>query len=95
MLSVVPKVVAVADEALSERVKHQPSTRSWLAAAAASASTSAHMDSSADGNTTTHVSSPGPLLLGFLKGIKHLVQADSSGMIKKDLRSLRTLLSPP
>lgn len=84
MLSVVPMVVEVAEEALARRAKnkhqaiaHKPEHQP--AAAAAAAPKGARE----------------PLLAAFLREAQFLVRADSSGQMKKDMAALRSLLSPP
>lgn len=99
MLSVVPVVVAIAEEALGRRLEHHPSTRARLTAAAAEADTSLStrpMGSRADSYASKPCLGSGPLLLlGFLEEAKLLVDTDPSGVMKKDTRSLRELLSAP
>lgn len=92
MLSVVPTVVAIAEEALGKRLEHHPSIRVRLTAAAKKAGAS--LSTRPMGSRACLGSGP-LLLLGFLEEAKLLVGTDPSGVMKRDMRSLRELLSAP
>lgn len=79
MLSVVPMVVEVAEEALARRAKNKRQAAT-------------HTSSKTDEHPT---SGKEPLLPAFLREAQFLVGADSSGSMKKDMATLRSLLSPP
>lgn len=90
ILSVVPMVGAIAEEALGRRLQHHPLTRARLTAAAEAGSASLSTAGSPMGLGS------GPLLLlGFLQEAKLLVDTDPSGVMKRDMRALRQLLSAP
>ena len=92
MLSVVPMVAGVAEEALARRAKnkqqaaavHKPGQQPPPPAAAAAAAAAAAPQGGKE-----------PLLVAFLREAQYLVGADTSGQMKKDMAALRSLLSPP
>lgn len=79
MLSVVPMVVAVAEEALARHAKNKQQAASHKPAQPYQAPKGARE----------------PMLAAFLQEAQFLVAADSSGQLKKDMAALRALLSPP
>lgn len=95
----VPKVVEVAEEALTRKYKNkQPSS------VRRTASSTASKASSPGGKEQERETSPRAandlregesLLVGFLREAQFLVKLDSSGNMKRDIKALRALLSPP
>eukprot|EP00903_Cladosiphon_okamuranus_P007181 g6973.t1 len=81
MLSVVPAVVEVAEEALARRAKNKQQ--------AAAKKKQQQQPAAAPKGARE------PLLAAFLREAQFLVGADSSGQMKKDMAALRALLSPP
>lgn len=99
MLSMVPKVVQVAEDALAK--KHKPKQPSSVRRAASSAASKTsptngkEQERDASPRATNNLREGEPLLVGFLREAQFLVKLDSSGNIKRDMKALRALLSPP
>lgn len=81
MLSIVPLVVEVAEEALARHAKNK---QQQVASHKHPAQPYAPKGGARE-----------PLLAAFLHEAQFLVAADSSGQMKKDMAALRSLLSPP
>lgn len=81
MLSVVPMVVEVAEEALARRAKKKQQQQ-------AATIHGSEQPQAPNGPRE-------PLLAAFLREAQFLVGADSSGQMKRDMAALRSLLSPP
>lgn len=89
MLSVVPMVVEIAEEALARRAKNKQQAMSHHAAPKRHEQ---HPKGALSGSAPT---APESLLTVLLREAQFLVGADSSGYMKKDIAILRHLLSPP
>lgn len=99
MLSMVPKVVDVAEEALTRKYKNKQTL-----SVRRTASSTASKTSSTGGKEQERETSPRaannlrerePLLVVFLREAQFLVKLDSSGNMIRDMKALRALLSPP
>ncbi|CAM9322020.1 unnamed protein product [Scytosiphon promiscuus] len=87
MLSVVPMVVNVAEEALARRAKNKQQL-------VGRASPPRHEESLTPSKLKL-ASRVDSLLVAFLEEVQFLVGADPSGQMKKDLVAFRSLLAPP
>ncbi|CAN0252527.1 unnamed protein product [Pylaiella littoralis] len=89
MLSVVPMVVEIAEEALARRAKNKQQAMSHHAAF------NRQEQRPIGAPSRAAPTAPQPLLTVLLQEAQFLVGADSSGYMKKDMAVLRHLLSPP
>lgn len=98
MLSVVPKVVEVSEQVLTRKHKGRQSSRARRTASPKASSTDGN-NKEQDGQTISsraaNLPEGQPMLVGFLREAQFLVKSDSSGNMKRDMKALRALLSPP
>lgn len=100
MLTVVPMVVGIADTALaknSKRLQRLASPTSTISAASQTCHKAIHggSDDVAAATSDYHTFAGEPLILCLLRQAQFQVSADTSGNMKRDMTTLRLLLSPP